>query len=136
MRLRIEKERTPKGQDALAIKTGAGGLIDAEFIAQALCLEHGWREPNTLRALQRTRTERVLPEADAKSLIENYSALRRVEAILRRWSYEGETVLPDDPAPFYRVSVRCGFDSPEAFRAALAKWRENIRAGYNKVFSV
>jgi glutamate-ammonia-ligase adenylyltransferase len=136
MRLRIEKERTPKGQDALAIKTGAGGLIDAEFIAQALCLEHGWREPNTLRALQRARTERVLPEADAKLLIENYRALRCVEAILRRWSYEGETVLPDDPAPFYRVSVRCGFDSPEAFRAALAKWRENIRAGYNKVFSV
>ena len=135
MRLRIEKERTPKGQDALAIKTGAGGLIDAEFIAQALCLEHGWREPNTLRALQRAGRERALPEADAKSLIENYRALRRVEAILRRWSYEGETVLPDDPAPFYRVSVRCGFDSPEAFRAALARWRQNIRAVYNKVFS-
>src|SRR6185503_9346224 len=42
MRLRIEKERTPAGQDALAFKTGRGGLIDAEFIAQALCLEHGW----------------------------------------------------------------------------------------------
>jgi [glutamine synthetase] adenylyltransferase / [glutamine synthetase]-adenylyl-L-tyrosine phosphorylase len=135
MRLRIEKERTPKGQDALAIKTGAGGLIDAEFIAQALCLEHAWREPNTLHALQRAGRERALTESDAKSLTENYRALRRVEAILRRWSYEGETVLPDDPAPFYRVSVRCGFDSPEAFRAALAKWRENIRAVYNKVFS-
>jgi glutamate-ammonia-ligase adenylyltransferase len=135
MRLRIEKERTPKGQDALAIKTGAGGLIDAEFIAQALCLKHAWREPNTLRALQRAGRERVLPQSDAKSLTENYRALRRVEAILRRWSYEGETVLPDDPAPFYRVSVRCGFDSPEAFRASLAKWRESIRAVYNKVFS-
>jgi [glutamine synthetase] adenylyltransferase / [glutamine synthetase]-adenylyl-L-tyrosine phosphorylase len=135
MRLRIEKERTPKGQDALAIKTGAGGLIDAEFIAQALSLEHGWREPNTLRALLRAGRERVLPENEAKSLIENYRALRRVEAILRRWSYEGETVLPDDPAPFYRVSVRCGFDSPEAFHAALAKWRHNIRAVYNKVFN-
>ncbi len=135
MRLRIEKERTPKGQDTLAIKTGAGGLIDAEFIAQALCLEHAWREPNTLRALQRAGRERVLAERDAQSLIENYRALRRVEAILRRWSYEGETVLPDDPAPFYRVSVRCGFDSPEAFRSSLAKWRESIRAVYNKVFT-
>lgn len=135
MRLRIERERTPKGQDALAIKTGAGGLIDAEFIAQALCLEHGWREPNTLRALQRASSERVLRDDDAKSLIENYRALRRVEAILRRWSYEGETVLPDDPAPFYRVSVRCGFDCPEAFRASLAKWRREIRSVYNKVFA-
>src|SRR5687768_3038280 len=60
MRLRIEKERTPKGQDALTIKTGAGGLIDAEFIAQTLSLEHGWREPNTRRALERARKEGAL----------------------------------------------------------------------------
>ena len=55
MRLRIEKERTPQGQDDLAIKTGKGGLMDAEFIAQALCLENGWQEANTLRALERAR---------------------------------------------------------------------------------
>ena len=43
MRMRIEKERTPRGQDELAIKTGRGGFMDAEFIAQALCLESGWQ---------------------------------------------------------------------------------------------
>src|SRR5208282_2198590 len=107
MRMRIEKERTPHGQDELAIKTGKGGLMDAEFIAQALCLENGWQEANTLRALERGRDAGALPDAD--KLLENYRKLRRVEGILRRWSYEGETVLPDDPAPYYRVSVRCGF---------------------------
>ena len=60
--------------------------------------------------------------------------LRRVEGILRRWSYEGETVLPDDPAPYYRVSVRCGYESPEAFRAAMAKCRTAVREVYLKVF--
>jgi glutamate-ammonia-ligase adenylyltransferase len=55
MRMRIEKERTPQGRDDLAIKTGKGGLMDAEFIAQALCLENGWQEANTLRALERAR---------------------------------------------------------------------------------
>lgn len=132
MRMRIEKERTPKGQDDLAIKTGRGGLMDAEFIAQVLCMENGWHEPNTLHALERARKNKTLPEAD--KLIENYRQLRRVEAILRRWSDEGETVLPDDAPAFYRVSVRCGFDSPEQFRAALAHWRKSIRAVYNKVF--
>jgi len=132
MRLRIEKERTPPGQDGLAIKTGRGGLMDAEFIAQALCLEHGWHEPNTLRALERARETKLLP--DAEGLIENYRQLRRVEGILRRWSYEGETVLPDDAPAYYRVSVRCGFDSPEKFREALAGWRAAIRACYKKVF--
>jgi len=60
--------------------------------------------------------------------------LRRVEGILRRWSYEGETVLPDDAPAFYRVSVRCGFLKPEEFRNALAKWRQAIRQIYQKVF--
>ena len=134
MRLRIEKERTPRGRDDLAIKTGRGGLMDAEFIAQVLCLENGWHEPNTLRALERGRDAGILPEAG--KLLENYRALRRVEGILRRWSYEGEIDLPDDPAPYYRVSVRCGFATPEKFRSALAQWRKVIRKVYEKVFRV
>jgi glutamate-ammonia-ligase adenylyltransferase len=132
MRTRIEKERTPPGQDELAIKTGVGGLMDAEFIAQTLCLENGWQIASTLGALERGRKAGVLPDAD--KLIKNYRELRRVEGILRRWSYEGETVLPDDPAPYYRVSVRCGFATPEKFRAALAGWRRVIREVYCKVF--
>ena len=158
MRLRIEKERTPADKDDLAIKTGQGGLMDAEFIAQALCLEHGWQVAHTLRALERARdsvgvqpsgcspagdTPRRelrsagsrLTRADFDKLLENYRQLRRVEGILRRWSYEGETVLPDDPAPYYRVSVRCGFAAPEDFRKALAKWRRAIREVYSKVFA-
>jgi glutamate-ammonia-ligase adenylyltransferase len=132
MRMRIEKERTPRGKDELAIKTGSGGLMDAEFIAQSLCLKHGWQEANTLRALERGHGAKMLHKAE--ELIRNYRQLRRVEGILRRWSYEGETVLPDDPAPNYRVSVRCGFASPEAFRKAIAGWRKSIREIYSKVF--
>ncbi|MGD0745591.1 MAG: hypothetical protein ABSA45_10585, partial [Verrucomicrobiota bacterium] len=133
MRMRIEKERTPRGQDDLAIKTGNGGFMDAEFIAQALCLEHRWQEANTLRALECGRAAGVLPDAD--KLIENYRRLRRVEGILRRWSYEGETVLPDDAPAYCRVSVRCGFATPDEFRKALAKWRGAIREVYNKIFN-
>jgi [glutamine synthetase] adenylyltransferase / [glutamine synthetase]-adenylyl-L-tyrosine phosphorylase len=132
MRLRIEKERTPKGKDDLAIKTGKGGLMDAEFIAQALCLEHGWHEPNTLSALHRGHAAQALPQAEL--LIENYRKLRRLEGILRRWSYEGETVLPDDPAPYYRVAVRCGFATADEFRAALAQWRKAIRTAFDFYF--
>jgi len=134
MRMRIQKERTPAGQDDLAIKTGQGGMMDAEFIAQTLCLEHGWREAHTLRALERGRAAGVLP--DAEKLIENYRQLRRLEGILRRWSYEGETVLPDDPAPFYRVAVRCGFETSEQFRLALAKWRTAVREVYGRYFNI
>jgi glutamate-ammonia-ligase adenylyltransferase len=134
MRMRIEKERTPAGKDDLAIKTGKGGLMDAEFIAQALCLGYGWHQANTLRALEQGQSAGVL--ADPEKLIKSYRELRRVEGILRRWSYEGEIILPDDPAPFYRVSVRCGFATPEEFRDALARWRAEIRKVYERVFKV
>jgi glutamate-ammonia-ligase adenylyltransferase len=133
MRMRIEKERTPAGKDHLAIKTGRGGLMDAEFIAQALCLEHGWHEANTMRALERGREAGALPNAN--KLIAAYRELRRLEGILRRWSYEGETVLPDEPEPYYRVSVRCGFQTPEDFRITLAHWRKDIRSAYEAFFN-
>ncbi len=134
MRRRIEKERTPPGKDALAFKTGAGGLMDAEFLAQALCLEHGWYEPNTLRALQRARDEAALPAPQAGELIEHYRRLQRVEGILRRWSYEGEAELPDDPAAQYRVAARCGFATAADFLAAVARYRRGIRAAYEAWF--
>jgi len=135
MRWRIEKERTPAGKTALSIKTAAGGLMDAEFIAQTLCLEHGLSEPNTLRALEAVRAAKFIGDTEGISLIENFRKLRRVEITLRRWSYEGETELPDDPAPYYRVSVRCGFPTPEDFRAAVASYRAAIRAVYARVFA-
>ncbi|HEV2664135.1 MAG TPA: hypothetical protein VG324_04450, partial [Blastocatellia bacterium] len=126
MRQRIEKERTPSGQQHLAIKTGAGGLMDAEFMAQALCLEHGWNEPNTLRALARAQQN--------PKFIASYRQLRRVEGILRRWSFAGETVLPDHEAPLYRVAVRCGWRTSADFMKAITEYRRVIRQGYEDVF--
>ncbi len=136
MRQRIEKERTPQGKNDIAIKTGTGGLMDAEFIAQTLCLEQGWYEPNTLRALIHAKSEGVIPQRDIETLIENYIKLRRIEGILRRWSYEGEVMLPDEPAPFYRVSVRCGYNTPDEFREDVKNCRAAIRSVYNKFFNL
>ncbi len=109
--------------------------MDAEFIAQTLCLGNGWQEPNTMRALERARDSGALDREAAEKLIHNYRQLLRVEVILRRWSFVGEAVLPVDPAPYYRVSVRCGFETPEAFRNALAGYRKAIREVYLKVFA-
>jgi len=49
-------------------------------------------------------------------------------------SHEGEVLLPDETAPYYRVFVRCGFAMPKEFRSALAKWRKAIREVYENVF--
>jgi glutamate-ammonia-ligase adenylyltransferase len=134
MRERIASERTPPGKEHLAIKTGAGGLIDAEFLAQAICLGRGWREPNTLKALRRAGDAGALTAADSELLLANYGQLRRIEGILRRWSFEGETLLPEDPAAFQRVAVRCGFSTAVEFARTVAGTRESIRAVYLRHF--
>jgi glutamate-ammonia-ligase adenylyltransferase len=135
MRGRIEKERTPPGKDALAIKTGRGGLMDAEFIAQALGMAYGWHEANTLKALERARDSQVLDTPNANRLLEHYRKLLHVECILRRWSFVGEAMLPDDPAPLYRVAVRCGYPTGAEFLKALTEHRKILRGVYDLVFA-
>jgi glutamate-ammonia-ligase adenylyltransferase len=135
MRMRIEKERTPGGKDALAIKTGYGGLMDAEFVAQVLALQHGWREPNTLAAIERAVREKAIDSRSGEILARNYRMLIQIERILRRWSYQAESLLPEDPPAYYRVAVRCGFRDPEQFREAVRTCRSEIRAEYSKFFS-
>jgi glutamate-ammonia-ligase adenylyltransferase len=134
MRERIEKERTPPGKEALAIKTGAGGLMDAEFMAQALCLARGWQEANTMKALRRGGEAGAWPAEEAGALLANYGKLRRIEGILRRWSFEGETLLPDDEPARQRVAVRCGFASAGEFMQALNEIRAALRMAYLRYF--
>lgn len=136
MRSRIEKERTPAGKEALAFKTGCGGLVDAEFLAQTLAMQHGWFEPNTLRSLETARDRGALPAADVGALIAPFRSLRRMESILRRWSFEGEAMLPEDPAPQYRVAVRCGFADASSFLTAVAQWRSAVRQICQKVLPI
>lgn len=134
MRLRIEKERTPGGKDALAIKTGSGGLMDVEFVAQALNLENGWHEPNTLASIDRATQGKKISTKSGQLLADNYRRLMQIERILRRWSFEAESLLPDEPAPFYRVAVRCGFNQTADFARAVAEYRSAIRKEYLRFF--
>ena len=134
MRERTIQERTTPGKDHLAIKTGVGGLMDAEFLAQTFCLTAGWLEPNTLRALRRAVEEGLLPPAGGQSLLQSYARLRRIEGILRLWSFEPETELPVDDAPLGRVAVRCGYGSAAEFMNDVKQIRAAIRAVFQMVF--
>lgn len=133
MRERIENERTPAGKNDFAIKTGSGGLMDAEFLAQIFCLESGWQEPNTGKALERACDSGVIPSEKGKALLANYRQLLRVECILRRWSFEGEVLLPEGPEPLTRVAVRCGYPDADAFMRVVAGMRTIIHSVWKEV---
>jgi glutamine synthetase adenylyltransferase len=87
-----------------------------------------------LQALRRAREAGLLTAAEGDSILRHYGQLRRIEGILRRWSFEGETVLPVEAAPYLRVAVRCGFRDAEQFSGALRETRSAIRAVYDRFF--
>jgi glutamine synthetase adenylyltransferase len=46
----------------------------------------------------------------------------------------GESEFPDDPAPQYRVAIRCGFSSASELFEAVAQYRDVIRQVYRQYF--
>ena len=106
---RIEKERTPAGKDALAIKTGTGGLMDAEFIAQTLCLAHGWQEPNTLRALERGRRTACCRRPTRTRSSRTTASCAGSRASCAAGATRAKRCCPTIRRRSYRVAVRCGF---------------------------
>ena len=74
------------------------------------------------------------PAEPDPALLQSYGQLRRMEGILRRWSFEGEILLPDDEPAQHRVAVRCGFANAAEFMRALKETRAALRAVYARHF--
>lgn len=88
LRERMEKEIAREDYGHLNIKTGRGGLVDVEFLTQYIQLKYGTkfpriRQPNTLKALQMIRQEKLLSQEVSRELISGYAYLRRLENKLR-----------------------------------------------------
>ncbi|WP_349920977.1 bifunctional [glutamate--ammonia ligase]-adenylyl-L-tyrosine phosphorylase/[glutamate--ammonia-ligase] adenylyltransferase [Aeromonas veronii] len=123
MKAMIAAEVRRKGLEG-NIKLGAGGIREVEFIAQALQLIRGGREP-ALRvrhlpealaaiaqggALEPERTERLLGA---------YRFLRRVENILQEIGDQQTQTLPTEERDRLRLITSLGFDDWAAFMAHL-----------------
>jgi glutamate-ammonia-ligase adenylyltransferase len=88
LRERMERELGKETPGRFHVKFGRGGLVDVEFITQALQMRHGARHPglrraNTLHAIRAIAAVGLLPAADCATLAEQYRFLRRVSLGLR-----------------------------------------------------
>ena len=99
LRRRQIRELVPGG--AIHVKYSPGGLIDVEYAAQYLQIQHGHRDaslhtPNTLDALEALQATKVLSRHDATILTADYLFLRKVIDGLRivRGNAK-DLVLPD-----------------------------------------
>jgi glutamate-ammonia-ligase adenylyltransferase len=139
VRTRIERELGRETRGRLHVKYGRGGLVDVEFLAQALQLVHGHDNPEVRRftttaALRGLARDGALDHAAASGLVERYRLLRRISAALRLLGARpSDTLELAGPMPA-RVASALGYESRQAF---LDAYRENataVREAYEQTF--
>ena len=138
VRRRMEVELGKETRGRWHVKLGRGGLVDVEFLAQALQLVHGATHPevrtaSTTAALAALGRIRALPAADA--LAARYRFLRRVSTALRLLGARPtDTLELAGPMPA-RVASALGLSSRDALLAAYREATDAVRAAYTEVFA-
>ena len=129
---RIQGERG-SGEAIRDFKTGAGGMIEAEFLVQALQMRRQIREPNIFAALAKLREAGAVSPEEAMTLGESYVFLRSCESTLRRWQNRSVSTLPAGRDEQAKLAARMKFPSLEAFgvsyrqvRAAIHEMRQRL----------
>jgi glutamate-ammonia-ligase adenylyltransferase len=126
---RIRRDRGSTS-DELDFKTGTGGVIEAEFLAQALQMRAGIWNPQMMTALPQLAAKGVMKKSDADALKKHYEYLRSIESILRRWENKTVSTLPADKTEQEKLAVRAGAGSLDSFGQIYREARESIHAIY------
>jgi glutamate-ammonia-ligase adenylyltransferase len=127
MLIRIANERG-SGNDFFDFKTGIGGMIEGEFLVQALQMRHRVWEPNFSVAIEKLAAKKVLEKRDARSLQSAYNFLRTCESVLRRWQNRSVSTLPTTREEEDQFARRMRFATIDEFRAPYGKAREMIHS--------
>jgi glutamate-ammonia-ligase adenylyltransferase len=137
---RIERDIVGHENIGRDVKLGAGGIREIEFVVQALQLLHGARhaflqESSTLKALPVLAELELLPRDEARALEKAYRFLRRVEHRLQIEAEQQTHTVPENGEALHRLAGSLGFDSAEAFNAALRSRMREVRGVFRRVIS-
>jgi glutamate-ammonia-ligase adenylyltransferase len=140
VRTRMEVELGKETPGRWHVKFGAGGLVEVEFLTQALQLVHGAAPPavrraNTTAALAALGRVGALPATRAAELVDHYRFLRRVSAALRLLSARPPDALElAGPMPA-RVASALAYPSRESFLEEYRRRTSAVRAAYSEVIA-
>jgi [glutamine synthetase] adenylyltransferase / [glutamine synthetase]-adenylyl-L-tyrosine phosphorylase len=127
---RIRHERG-SAADLLDFKTGTGGVIEAEFLVQALQMRAGIWNPQTMGALRELTAKGLLREEEAALVEKSYKYLRLIESALRRWENKSISSLPAEETEQRKLAQRVDADSLDSFARRYREARESIHAVYS-----
>ncbi|HVD94651.1 MAG TPA: bifunctional [glutamate--ammonia ligase]-adenylyl-L-tyrosine phosphorylase/[glutamate--ammonia-ligase] adenylyltransferase [Candidatus Limnocylindria bacterium] len=128
---RIRRERG-SGSDFLDLKTGRGGIIEAEFLVQALQMRENVWEQNFNRAVDQLHQHGTMTDSEATKLKDAYALLRRCELVLRRYDNRSVSTLPSDPDEQRKFAVRLGHHELAAFTRDYVNARDTIHTLYER----
>ena len=128
---RIRRERG-SGSDFIDLKTGNGGIIEAEFLIQALQMRGNIWEQNWERAAEQLQEHGLLNRPDVARLKNSYAFLRRCELVLRRYDNRGVSTLPSDPHEQRKFAIRLGYREFDAFRRDYLDARDAVHTLYEQ----
>ncbi len=140
LRERMERELGRENPGRLHVKFGRGGLVDVEFITQALQMLHGARHPairrpNTILAIRQIKAAGLLPGDHCDALVDHYRFLRRVSAGLRLFGARPADALePAGPMPA-RLARALEYPSRKEFLEDYRVRTAWVRALYDRVVS-
>jgi glutamine synthetase adenylyltransferase len=109
-----------------------GGVIEAEFLVQALQMRAGLWNPQMTGALEQLAEAGIMARDDAGTLRKDYEYLRSIGSILRRWENKSISILPADKAAQEKLAARAGAKSLDAFAQAYREARSGIHAIYSR----
>jgi glutamate-ammonia-ligase adenylyltransferase len=136
----FQREREEKGFN---VKLGRGGIREIEFIAQALQVAFGGRDPwlrapHTLISLGRLAERGLIMESEHSQLSEAYHFWRALEHRLQMEHGLQTHSVPIDRERRELVARRMnlfGDDALNDFDAALTMHAMNVRAAFDRVFA-
>ncbi len=122
------------------IKRGPGGIREIEFLAQALQLIRGGREPalqqrRLLPALQALVEARQIEPGVGAALAAAYRFLRKLENRLQMLRDAQTHALPEDTVERLRIAEGCGFAGWPALREQLDAHRGRVAAEFEALLA-
>lgn len=146
MRERMEIEIAGGKKQYFHIKFGEGGIVDIEFLVQALMLRYGKNNSklmgnNTMKGLKKLHLAGIIERNDYSNLVYALLFLRTVENRIRILENRPLNIFYKKPEKIVKLAMRAGYrenkeKSPaEQLIADYEKQTETVRKIYNKFFS-
>jgi glutamate-ammonia-ligase adenylyltransferase len=131
LRMRLERENSQERHGRYDLKLGRGGLVDIEFAAQLLQLEHGKdprvRTPETAVAIEALATAGYLSAEHADTLRDGYAFLRKLEQRIRILHATPAQLVEENAPGLFPLARRMGIRDRRGRQAGdelLARYRE------------